>query len=164
MIEDRSEYIGLYVTKEMAKQLEEAKDSKTLKDKILKDFVTNETTWLKEEVQNMDEITLIYRAKLLTIKDNFTKAQDIYVEEIEKLVNVSYAALNPLSSKISELKSEIELVKFQADKTYKVLEKLKTGMALIDPTRLERLLEAIEKFNKLPKDEKELITAIIQKQ
>lgn len=164
MKEDRSEYIGLYVTKEMAKQLEESKDNKTLKDKILKDFVTNEITWLKEEVQNMDEITLIYRAKLLTIKDNFTKAQDIYVEEIEKLVNVSYEALNPLSNKISELKSEIELVKFQAEKTHEVLEKLKTGMALVDPTKLERLLEAIEKFNKLPKDEKELITSIIQKQ
>ena len=34
--EKRTEYVGMYLTKEMAKQLKEAGDNEVLKDKILK--------------------------------------------------------------------------------------------------------------------------------
>lgn len=159
--EKRTEYVGLYVTPTMAKQLKEADSNDELKDKILKQFVTNETDWLKDEVQNMDEITTIYRAKLLTIKDNFTKAQDIYVDEIGKLCNVSYDALKPLGDKFKTMQDEVELVKNKIDSASKMVESLSSKIGYIDYSRIERLLDAIDRFNKMSDSEKELIRLVL---
>ena len=159
--EKRTEYVGIYLTPTMAKQIKEAGDNDVLKDKILKQFVTNETDWLKDEVHNMDEITTIYRAKLLTIKDNFSKAQDIYVEEIEKLCNNSYEALKPLGSKFSALQKEVEQAKNQIESASKMVENLSSKICYIDYSRIERLLDAVDRFNKMPESEKELIRLML---
>ena len=161
--EKRTEYVGLYLTPTMAKQLKEADDNETLKDKIIKDFVTNETNWLKDEVQNMDEITTIYRAKLLTIKDNFSKAQDIYVEEIEKLLNVSYESLSPLGDKFVSLQKDVEHVKANIESASKLIDDLSKKVGYIDYSRLERLLDAVDRFNSMGEYEKELIKLILLK-
>ena len=159
--EKRTEYVGMYLTPTMAKQIKEAGDNDVLKDKILKQFVTNETEWLKDEVQNMDEITTIYRAKLLTIKDSFSKAQDIYVEEIEKLCNTSCNALMPLGTKFTALQKEVEQVKNQIESASKMIEGLSSKIGYIDYSRIERLLDAVDRFNKMPDSEKELIRLML---
>jgi len=160
---ERTEYVGLYMTPTMAKQIKEANDNEQLKDKLLKTFVTNETEWLKEEIHNMDEITVLYRAKLLTIKDKFSEAQGIYVEEIEKLLNKSDDAIKPLSQKFTSLKKEIESVKTEVESTYKAIESISSKIGYIDYTKIERLLDAVDRFNKMDESEKELIRLILQK-
>lgn len=159
--EERSEYVGLYLTPTMAKQLKEADNNEALKDKILKEFVRNETDWLKEEIQTMDEITVQYRAKLLTIKDSFVKAQDIYCEEIEKLVCESQSKMQPLESKFNSLKDDIRFAKSEVESLQKMTDKLSSGLYNVDCTRLERLLDAVDRFNKMPETEKELIRLLL---
>lgn len=160
--EKRTEYVGVYLTPTMAKQIKEAGDNEVLKDKILKQFVTNETDWLKDEVQNMDEITTIYRAKLLTIKDNFSKAQNIYVEEIEKLCTTSYEALRPLSVRFSTLQKEVEQVKNQIESVSKMTDSLSTKIGYINYANIERLLDSVDRFNKMSESEKELIKLLLE--
>jgi len=159
----RSEYVGLYMTPTMAKQIREADNNEQLKDKLLKNFVTNETDWLKEEILNMDEITVLYRAKLLTIKDRFTEAQNIYVDEIEKLLNKSDDAIKPLSQKFTSLKKEIESVKIEVESTHKAIESISLKIGYIDYSKIERLLDAVDRFNKMDESEKELIRLVIAK-
>ena len=62
--EQKSEYVGMYVTPTLAKQIKEASDNEALKDKIIKDFFTNETNWLKEQIQ---EIELTIMGKLFSM-------------------------------------------------------------------------------------------------
>lgn len=159
--EKRTEYVGLYMTPTMAKQIKEADNNEQLKDKLLKQFVTNETDWLKEEIQGMDEITTRYRAKILTIKDNFSEAQNIYVEEIEKLLIKSDEAIKPLSGKFSTLKKEVESVKSEVESVSKMIENLSSKIGYIDYSRIEKLLDAVDRFNKMPESEKELIRLML---
>lgn len=159
--EERTEYVGIYLTKEMAKQIKEAGDNEILKDKILKQFVTNETEWLKDEVQQMDEITTIYRAKLLTIRDNFSKAQDIYIEEIEKLIKNTGEAIKPIGNLITPIKTEIEGLKNEAEKLAKTIDNLKQSIKFVDFSNVEKLLNVIDRFNQMDESEKELIRLLI---
>ena len=161
--EKRTEYVGMYLTPTVAKQLKEAGDNEALKDKILKQFVTNETDWLKDEVQGMEEITTIYRAKLLTIKDNFTKAQDIYVEEIEKLCSKSSDAFKPLSDKFIEMQKEVANVKANVESTSKMVDSLNSKIGYINYSGLEKLLDAVDRFNNMSESEKELIKLVLSR-
>lgn len=159
--EERTEYVGLYLTKAMAKQLREAGDNEVLKDKILKQFVTNETEWLKDEVQQMDEITTIYRAKLLTIRDNFAKAQDIYVEEIENLLKNTGEAVQPIGSLIKPIQTKIEGLKTQVENVSKSISNLKESIKYVDFSNVEKLLNVIDRFNQMGESEKELIRLLV---
>ena len=159
--EERTEYVGMYLTKEMAKQLKEAGDNEVLKDKILKQFVTNETDWLKDEVQQMDEITTIYRAKLLTIRDNFAKVQDVYIEEIENLLENTAEAVKPIGNLIKPIQSEIEGLKNQVEIVSKSISNLKESIKYVDFSNVEKLLNVIDRFNQMGESEKELIRLLV---
>ena len=159
--EERTEYVGMYLTKEMAKQLKEAENNDALKDKILKQFVTNETEWLKDEVQQMDEITTIYRAKLLTIRDSFAKAQDIYVEEIENLLKTTGEAVKPIGNLIKPIQTEIEGLKTQVENVSKSISNLKKSIKYVDFSNVEKLLNVIDRFNQMGESEKELIRLLV---
>ncbi|MHB8872020.1 MAG: hypothetical protein ACYC5G_06220 [Candidatus Doudnabacteria bacterium] len=159
--ETRSEYVGLYMTPTMAKQVKEAGNNEQLKDKLIKQFVTNEIGWLTDEISEMDNITVRYRARLLTIRDKFTEAQDIYVSEIETLINKTEDAMKPLNGKFNSLKSEIEQIKNSAEGVSKVVDSLSAKIGYIDYSRIERLLDAVDRFNKMSDSEKELIRLVI---
>lgn len=104
--EEKSEYVGLYVTPTVAKELKLAGDNEKLKQEVLKRFVTNETDWLKEEIKSIYETVLIYSAKLITLRDKFQEVQNVYVEEIEKICDSQYKAFEPVSSNFKKLKKE----------------------------------------------------------
>lgn len=162
--ETRSEYVGLYLTPTMAKQVKEADSNEQLKDKLIKQFVTNEIGWLKDEINEMDDITVRYKARLLTIKDRFSEAQDIYVSEIEALINKTEDTIKPLNGKFNSLKNEIEQIKNSAEGVSKTIDSLSSKIGYIDYSRIERLLDAIDRFNKMSESEKELIKLIITKE
>lgn len=159
--ETRSEYVGLYMTPTMAKQVKEADSNEQLKDKLIKQFVTNEIGWLTDEISEMDNITVRYKARLLTIKDRFAEAQNIYVSEIETLINKTEDAMKPLNGKFNSLKNEIEQIKNSADGVSKVVDSLSAKIGHIDYSRIERLLDAVDRFNKMSDSEKELIRLVI---
>ena len=161
--EKRTEYVGLYLTPELAKQVKEADNNKELQDKLLKKFVTDETEWLKEEIQNMDDITLIYRAKLLTIKDNFSKVQDVYVDEISNLCSKTYESFTPINNHFEKVTNKLKEVVEKVEGVSKTISDLTNKLGYIDYSRLERLLDAIDRFNKMSESEKKLIELLLQK-
>ena len=161
--EQRTEYIGLYVTPTMAKELKLASDNKQLEDKIIKDFVTNETDWIKSQISEMDEINVLYRAKLLTIRDSFQKAQNTYIEEIEKMCDVPHTELQGLESKIQSIKNQTQSVKDEAKSLFYEVENISNKMKYINCEPIERLLNLVERFNQMGESDKELIRLMITK-
>ncbi len=106
--EQRSEYVSIYVTPTVAKEFKAAKENEALKESIIRGFIEREVDFLKDEMKEIDEATIRYTAKLLTIKDKFTEAQDKYSEEIAELCNISYKAFEPIETKFNSFKKQIE--------------------------------------------------------
>ncbi len=162
-VNQKTELVSLWVTKEVAKQLNEVKDSDKLKDEIIRRLVTDEIGWLNNEVEQMDEAVLRYKAKLLTIKDNFGKAQDAYCTEIVAAIERSESVFKPIEENFDNLKSSIQTIDSQINGVSKCLSDLNQKIGYIDYTRLEKLLDAVDRFNKMSDAEKELITLILNK-
>ena len=159
--ESRSTYVGIYTTPELAKQLEDVKDNQYLQEKILKQFVESETNWLKEEIQNIDEITTIYRAKLVYIKDGFSKAKDIYVEEIEKLSDEISDAFEPLKKKFAILRGQFDSSRECFENLAGTIKRFGANLGYIDIERIERLLDLVDRYNRMSDKEKEFLKLFI---
>lgn len=159
--ENRSTYVGIYTTPELAKQLEDVKDNQYLQEKILKQFVESETNWLKEEIQNIDEITTIYRAKLVYIKDGFSKAKDIYVEEIEKLICETADAFKPFNEKFNTMRKLFESSRECFENLAGTIKRFGTNLGYIDIERIERLLDLVDRYNRMSDKEKEFLKLFI---
>ena len=159
--ESRSTYVGIYTTPELAKQLEDVKDNQYLQEKILKQFVESETNWLKEEIQNIDEITTIYRAKLVYIKDGFSKAKDIYVEEIEKLSDEISDAFEPLKKKFAILREQFDSSRECFENLAGTIKRFGANLGYIDIERIERLLDLVDRYNRMSDKEKEFLKLFI---
>ena len=163
MNSEKTELVSFWVSPELAKQLNEVKNSEKLKEKILKEYVTNETDWLKEEVQGIDEVVLLYKSKLITIRDNFEKVQEIYVDEIVKLIDKTSIAFNPIEEKFKKTFEGSQYLKNQLNDLSNDLNEISKKISYINTGTLERLLDCVERYNKMSEDEKELIKTIINK-
>jgi hypothetical protein len=153
--ENRTELVSLWMTPEAAREINAVKDNDKLKDQIIKTFIQREKDWLESEITEMDEYTVRYRAKLLTIRDSFEKAQGSYQDELEAI----FKSASDTFSKIGGLVAD---VKATTDIAMSHVTKLRDNILYIDVDRLERLLTAVERYNSMRDDEKELIKLIIQ--
>lgn len=160
--EEKSEYVGLYVTPTFAKELKLAGDNEKLKQDVLKRFITNETDWLKEEMKSIDEITLTYSAKLITLRDNFEKVQNGYVEEIEKMCDMQFKAFKPIEENFKKLQQEALSITLQAKQINEEISKINRTIGYIDYSKLEKLLLLVEKYNTMSDTEKELIKMLLK--
>jgi hypothetical protein len=161
--EDRSEYVTMYVTPTAAKEFRAARDNKELQDQVIKRFVLNETDWLKDEMKEMDNVTLRYRAKLLSIRDSFSDAQDLYVKEIEELTSKSYEAFKPIEDKFIALKNSIKSIKNETNEVSIAVDALTKKVSYANYDTIERMLNAIDRFNEMSDKEKELVTLLLKK-
>ena len=156
--EERSESIFLRVTPKVKKEIELAQDNKILQDTIIKNFISSETEWLKGEMRDIDESVVKYRGKLLTIKDNFSEAQDSYVEQIEEIYGVADKTFNKINTVSDSLSKKV-------DSAYNKIDELSKKISYINCDRLERLMDAVDRFSNMTPEQKKLIEMIIsQKQ
>jgi hypothetical protein len=159
--DERTEYITFHVTKEVKKDLELAKDNESLRDSIIKKFITSETSWLKEEMQGIDEATIKYRAKLLTIKDNFAESQDLYIEQIEDIYNNANNTFDKIGKRVDTVNKMIENA---TDKITSLNNRIKNvQLDYFNTSGLEKLLDVVERFNSMGEKEKDLINTLLKK-
>lgn len=158
---ERSMRITLDVTPWMYSELDAVKHNEDLRDKILKQFVEDEKNWLKDEIQSIDEITAIYRAKLLTIKDNFAKVQDVYVDEICKLKPKANEAFDQIENIFNQTANRINASERSIGNLMSKILALRDYALYIDTSKIEKLLDLAERFNKMDDTEKELIRLLL---
>lgn len=152
--EERSEYVSIYVTPTLKKEFELAKDNKTLQETILKRYLTGEIEWLNDELKQIDETTVKYSAKLIGIKEAFSKCQDSYVEEIEQIYKKANETFKKLDSVSESTRKSIEYTKSN-------LSTMLTQISAIDFYKVERLLELINKVNSMSDTDIQLLKKLL---
>jgi DNA-binding LytR/AlgR family response regulator len=152
--EERSEYIGIYVSKTVKKELEGAKDNKDLKETIIRRYLKSETDWLEEELKEIDKATIKYTAKLIGLQDAFEKAQSINVEEVEKIYKVATDTLKKIDATAGYVKTNIQ-------QTTDNLNSMLKRIGEIDFYKIERLLEIINKINNMSTAELDILKKVI---
>lgn len=153
---ERTEYLSMSVTPEVAREFRLASDNKVLQDEIIRRFVAAETKWLEDEVKKIDEATVIYRSKLIGIRESFAEAQDSYVAEIEAIYLKADEVFRKVDGLTDGLKSKME-------RTMTDVRALSSAVNSINVGNLERLVEAVGKFNAMTADEKAIVTLLLGK-
>lgn len=152
--EERSEYVAIYVTPTLKKEFELAKDNQTLKETILKNYLAAEKDWLSDELKQIDESTVKYSAKLIGIKDAFSKCQNAYVEEIESIYNKARETFSKLDSIAVSTNNRI-------DQTRGNLEGVLKSISNIDYSKIERILSLIEKIDSMSSSELDILKKVL---
>jgi hypothetical protein len=152
--EERSEYVTVYVTPILKKEFELAKDNQTLKETILKRYLTSEKDWLECELKEIEESTIKYSAKLIGIKEAFSKCNTAYCEEIEAICVQANDTFRKIDTIADSTRKSIESTKNN-------LSSMLTQISNIDFRGIERLLELINKVNSMSNSELELMKKIL---
>lgn len=155
--EERSESVFIYVTPTVKRDFEAAKDNQSLKQDIIKRFLTNEREWLNDELRQIDESTIKYAAKLVGIKEEFSKCQDAYVEEIEAIYSKANETFKKLDSIAVNTRESIDRARTNLSGIFTALDK-------IEFHKVERLLSLFDKINGMSPKELELIKNLLNAQ
>ena len=153
--EEKTEVITLWVTPEVKKEFGIAKDNKILQEEIIRRFVKTEVVWMESELKEIDEATIKYKAKLITIKDNFGLAQDSYIKEIENIYGIASKTFSKFSDITKKLDNNI-------DHVYEKLGQISTKMNYINTDPLEKLLNLVDRYNNMGNKERELIKLLLK--
>jgi ParB-like chromosome segregation protein Spo0J len=153
--EERIEYIGIYVTPTLKKELELVKDNQTLRDSIIKNYLQTEKEWLEQELNDIDELTVKYRAKLIGTKEAFSKVQDVHCDEISKMYDKTTETFGKINTVVKNTQDKIKEVSHNLDSMFRSINS-------IDLSNAERLLELVEKLSKMSKKEKEILSKLLK--
>ena len=153
--EERSEGLYVYVTPTVAKEYKVAATNKDLEETIIKRFLKSETDWLSEELKAMDDQTIKYKAKLIGIKEAFSLAQDSYVTEIESISTKAYTTLTKLDNFTKDLNNNIQ-------SCFNNIVALDKRLQCTNITSLEKLLAAVDRFNEMNDEQKQLIKLLLK--
>ncbi len=159
--DERTEYVHLSVSPKVKKEFEAAENNSKLKEDIVRRFIKQETNWLKEEMLSIDEATIKYTGKLLTIKDKFSEAQDSYVEQIEAIAIKADISFRKINETVDSVDAKIEETKCKMINLNKQIENVK--LDYFNTSGLDKLLDVVERFNSMGDKEKDLISALLNK-
>lgn len=154
--EERTESVWVYVTPAVKAEFQMVQDNDKLKEQIIRNHIRSETDWLKQEMAEIDEAVVKYRGKLLTIKDNFKQAQDSYVEQIEGIISVAQESFKKFDTIATDVNRKVT-------DTYGKIKELSDKLGYIDADRLTILMDALDRFNNMTHEQKELIKLIVNK-
>lgn len=152
--EDRSEIVSVWVTPTVKKELEAVKNNDSLKESLIKRYLKDETDWLNRELKEIDEATIKYSAKLIGIKDAFSKCQDAHIEEIEAI----YTKASETFSKINNVCNDVNR---NINNTKNNLSALLQQISIIDFYKINKLLETVDKINSMSEKELELLRKVL---
>jgi hypothetical protein len=105
-------------------------------------------------LKQIDESTVKYSAKLIGIKDAFSKCQDAYVEEIEAIYKQANDTFRKLDTVSESTRKSIEYTKSN-------LTSMLSQISTIDFYKIEKMLELINKVNSMSNSEMELMKKLL---
>lgn len=156
MEDKRTEYVSIYVTPEVKKEFNLAKDTPALQETILRRFLRSETEFMESEMKAIDDYTIRYKAKLIGIRDAFDKTQDSYIEEIEAINEKVQKTLTKIDTVTRPLNDQCRTI-------LSTIKAINTSIADIDIYKLERLISTVEAYNNMSDSQKELIKLLVTK-
>lgn len=153
---ERNEYVSLRVTKEEKIRIEASQDNKTIQLEIIKEIFQSEKNWLQTELSQLDEELIKYRALLITIRQEYRKAQEDHCKQLETFWADLSNGLPSFRTKVSEITKELnpllDVVK-QFDKDFKD----------ISTYRIKDMLELVQKFQGMNTEGMEMFKSLVEK-
>jgi len=148
------QFVTLYLPEKLAKELNAYKDDFAIQETIIKGYIKREVDWLEQELKEIDDATIKYKAKLIGIKDAYGKAQDEYVEELEKLSILTQQKEKEINDRIEKIRDSVSGIKHQITGITKELESIPLW-------KLDDAINTLEKYEKLTDRQKNLIKNLL---
>ena len=153
---ERSELYTIWVTPEVKEELEENAENKKRQEEIIRTYISYEKDWLEGEIREVDNITLRYRAMLASIADAFKEEQQKHLDYCNQIVDDATKVFSKIDNITSDLESKMS-------KAVRNLKGLEDKIHDVNYYSLERLLNAVEKYNDMTDEEKELVGLLLNK-
>lgn len=153
--EERTEFVSVYVSKSVAKQFKAAENNRALEEQIIKDFFTRERDWLESEMKEVDEATIKYKAKLIAMKESFSKANSSYVDEIEKIYDEGHKTITKIDGEIKKTQESLRGLSEFAGRVVKQISGVETW-------KIKEMLDQVERFNNMSTKQKDLILTLME--
>jgi len=154
---DRSEYVGVYVTKELSKKMKEL-DSDEERKKVFEEYFETIEKKSKDEyranLENLEEDVAIYTGLMLKVKQAFEKAKN---EQLKS----SYELWEKFDEDIPSIKEKTTNI---ISKLNPVIEKLKETNDLLNSIStysFEKLINVIKEVANLYGKDKEMVKFLI---
>ena len=157
--EKRTECVFFYCTPTVKKQINEYADDDVMKEKIIKDYIESEKSFMKESLNDLSENEIKYKYSLIKIKDDFKNAQEAYVKELESLYDVANESQSQLKEKLEAPKEAILKMIKEVDDFKELLSKIPSYYI----NNISELLDVVERFNKMDKNSKEILSKLMEK-
>lgn len=152
----KTEWLSFYCTPKFKKEFEALGDNERLKDKAIRDLFTTELDFVKQECDEIDNHIIRYRAMLLKLKDVFSEHQDLYVDEIETIIN-------SVNSKFKPIESKVDLINTTINGLNSSVERVRDKLNHLPVERLERFNDSLQRFKSFTQDEKDIINLLLSK-
>ena len=157
--EKRTECVFFYCTPTVKKQIDEYADDDVMKEKIIKDYIESEKSFMKESLNDLSENEIKYKYSLIKIKDDFKNAQEAYVKELESLYDVANESQSQLKEKLEAPKEAILKMIKEVDDFKELLSKIPSYYI----NNISELLDVVERFNKMDNNSKEILAKLMEK-
>ena len=157
--EKRTECVFFYCTPTVKKQINEYADDDVMKEKIIKDYIESEKSFMKESLNDLSENEIKYKYSLIKIKDDFKNAQEAYVKELESLYDVANESQSQLKEKLEAPKEAILKMIKEVDDFKELLSKIPFYYI----NNISELLDVVERFNKMDNNSKEILAKLMEK-
>ena len=157
--EKRTECVFFYCTPTVKKQINEYADDDVMKEKIIKDYIESEKSFMKESLNDLSENEIKYKYSLIKIKDDFKNAQEAYAKELESLYDVANESQSKLKEKLEAPKEAILKMIKEVDDFKKLLSKIPSYYI----NNISELLDVVERFNKMDKNSKDILSKLMDK-
>lgn len=157
--EKRTECVFFYCTPTVKKQINEYADDDVMKEKIIKDYIESEKSFMKESLNDLSENEIKYKYSLIKIKDDFKNAQEAYAKELESLYDVANESQSQLKEKLEAPKEAILKMIKEVDDFKELLSKIPSYYI----NNISELLDVVERFNKMDNNSKEILAKLMEK-
>lgn len=153
--EARNEYVSLRVTKKEKESIEAQKDNYGLQLEIIKTIFSSEKNFLQTEMSGLEDELLKYRALLLTVRQEYKKAQDEHCAKLEEFWSEIAKGLPSLKEKVAGIASELTPI-------IQTLGTVKKELDTVSTYRIKDLMELVSKFQEMNDEGRKMFTYLTE--
>lgn len=158
-----TEYFSGTIPKAIADEIRFMRNSETLNQKLIKDYVDGEMEFMKEQIREIDKISIQYRASLAKISDNFAEAYKEYEPELDKITSELYAHESKINDTIQRINTKVTSVHASLSQVFDKMKNIEDKLRGIETYQLTRVIELIERFSAMTDSDKEIFKMLLSK-
>lgn len=145
----------IWVDKDLAKQYQEL-DSDTKKAELVNELIKQKKIDITDDIQNLDDDLLRFRAFVLNYSTEFKKAYDEQANRIYEIWEECVEPIEKIDKKTLAIKKDIYSISNDVEE---LADKLKN----LNIYKIERLIELIEMYNRMSENDKEIFKLILDR-